>query len=247
MFFMGKFSNTYAVRGSEIATDYRLRNFYVSFYFQECFAEYTASKKMAGYDMAKVGLTWLISDVSVEICGRLPFWRAPVTVEIWTYDINQIFVTLNFTLKENGNIFAKGACRALIADTANHKPQRLGDYEKNFAKIDEPGFDNDPFKRLELSGSRIGQTLQVVRVADLDFNMHLNNVRYLPRMFESMPSEITSSRRLAEYQIRYLQEAHLDEKILSETFEDKDGTYYHRLTRASDNELVSVMKSVWTK
>ena len=103
---MDKFSNTYSVRGSELAPDYRLRNFYVCSYFQECFAEFMTSKKMAGYDMQKVGLTWLMSDISAEICGTLPFWRTPVKVEIWTREINPIFVVVNFLLKDGEQTFA---------------------------------------------------------------------------------------------------------------------------------------------
>lgn len=241
---MGKFTNIYAVRGSEIASDYRLRNFYVSFYFQECFAEFTASKKMAAYDMEKVGLTWLISDVSIDICGELPFWRTPVKVEIWTHDINPIFLVIKFSLSANDKIFANGCARALLADANTHKAQRFGEYEKNFEKYSEENFKTNPFQKFEIQGEKIGETLQVVRVADLDFNMHLNNVRYLPRMFESMPSSIASKSTLKSFQIKYIKEALLDDKILSESFQLGE-TFTHRLTRISDNQIISIMKSVW--
>lgn len=241
---MDKFSNTYSVRGSELAPDYRLRNFYVCSYFQECFAEFMTSKEMAGYDMQKVGLTWLMSDISAEICGTLPFWRTPVKVEIWTREINPIFVVVNFLLKDGEKTFAKGSTRALLADAKTHKPQRFGKYAENFEACEGGEELENPFKKFEIEGEKLGETLQEVRVADLDFNLHLNNVRYLPRMFESMPSEITAERKLKSFQIKFVKEALLGDKILSESFIGED-SYTHRLTRISDAKVIASMKSVW--
>lgn len=242
---MDKFSNTYSVRGSELAPDYRLRNFYVCSYFQECFAEFMTLKNMAGYDMQRVGLTWLMSDISAEICDTLPFWRTPVKVEVWTREINPIFVVVNFTLRDCEKIFARGSTRALLADSKTHKPQRFGKYAEKFEACECGEKLENPFKKFEIEGEKIGETLQEVRVPDLDFNLHLNNVRYLPRMFESMPAEITASGALKSFQIKFAREALLGDKILSESF--KSGNFYtHRLTRVSDEKIIATMKSAWS-
>ena len=234
---MDKFSNTYSVRGSELAPDYRLRNFYVCSYFQECFAEFMTSKNMAGYDMQRVGLTWLMSDISAEICDT-------VKVEVWTREINPIFVVVNFALKDCEKIFAKGSTRALLADSKTHKPQRFGKYAEKFEACECGDELENPFKKFEIEGDKIGETLQEVRVPDLDFNLHLNNVRYLPRMFESMPAEITANGVLKSFQIKFAREALLGDKILSESFKC-EGFYTHKLTRVSDGNLIATMKSAW--
>lgn len=52
-----KFARTYNVRSSEITPEYTLKDYYIGMYFQECFAEYVSSKKLAAFDLIKLGLT----------------------------------------------------------------------------------------------------------------------------------------------------------------------------------------------
>lgn len=54
----------YSVRSSEIGSDYRLTKTGAAFFLQECAAEYFTSKGLAGYDMARHSLTWLIRAAS---------------------------------------------------------------------------------------------------------------------------------------------------------------------------------------
>ena len=68
-----KFSRIYNVRSSEITPEYKLKEFYIGMYFQECFAEYMASKGLAAYDLAKSGQTWLTSDVQIDYLQEMPF------------------------------------------------------------------------------------------------------------------------------------------------------------------------------
>lgn len=239
------FSTCYSVRGSEMDPEYRLRDFYVGFYFQECFAEFAASKKMAAYDVAKSGLTWLISDARAEIPGPMPFWRGRVKVDVWARSVSPLFLVMGFSMSEGGAEFARGSFRALMADLKTHRPARFPEFARAFSADASHSPDTAPFERLEASGEIIGSASQKVRQADLDFNNHLNNVRYLPRAIESMPLGEVSGRRLSSYAIRYMREAFLGDEIVSESFAGAGGCYFHRLSRVSDGAVLCCAKTFW--
>lgn len=64
---MSKFVKTYRIRGTELDAEYRMRRAFAACYFQECFAEWCASKTMAAYDMQKN------AHVSIEfVTGKEP-------------------------------------------------------------------------------------------------------------------------------------------------------------------------------
>lgn len=240
---MEKLTNTYAIRSPELSTQYRLQREYVGFYFQEIFAEFCASKQMAGYDMAKIGLTWLISDAEIFYTNsNMPFWREKVEVQVEVAEITPLFFNLKFSMKANNNVYATGKYRTLIADTKTHKPKRFVDFINRFPNATSQKTD---FNRFEISGTKVGETSQKIRLPDLDFNKHLNNVRYLPRALESMPEIVREEKILLSSQIKFVKEARLDDDILSETFTTDNSTFFHKLSRKSDNATLCIAKTTW--
>ncbi len=240
---MENFSNTYAVRSPELSTQYRLQREYVGFYFQEIFAEFCASKKMAGYDMAKIGLTWLISDAEISYANfEMPFWREKVEVEVQVAEITPLFFNLKFAMQAKEKLYATGKYRTLIADNKTHKPKRFTKFAPNFPNSTNEKID---FERFEISGKKVGETSQKVRLPDLDFNKHLNNVRYLPRALESIPESIRENELLVSSRVKFVKEARLDNEILSETFTNDNSTFFHKLSRKTDAATLCIAKTVW--
>ena len=228
---MEKLANTYAIRSLEISPNYRLQREYAGFYFQEIFAEFCALKEMAGYDMARIGLTWLISDSEISYSPNdMPFWREKVGLEVEAVEITPLFLNVAFRMQTKESTAATGKYRALIAYAKTHKPKRFTDFIEKFPNI---------------SGQKIGEVLQKVRLPDLDFNRHLNNVRYLPRAVESMPESVREERRLVLSRLKFIKEAKLGDEILSETFTKDNSEFFHKLSRKSDGATICAAKTIW--
>ncbi len=245
-----KFTRTYKVRSSEINPQYLLKEHFIGMYFQECFAEYAASVELAAYDLSKRGLTWLTSASCVEFLSDMPFWRDEVEVAAWVCKASSARLFVGFCALSGGREIAGGCATHLIADIDTHKPQPLGEIAARFgppcgdtAAISGLG-KIEPFDNGCCADIGVSQTTQFVRFDDLDFNMHLNNVKYIPRALESVPFEYRLGHKLAKYRIRYEREARMGDEITSRCTR-RGNCFTHLLIRESDGAELGVMESVW--
>ena len=240
---MEKFTNTYSVRSPEIGPQYRLQREYVGFYFQEVFAEFCAAKEMAGYDMARIGLTWLITDAQIDYFGGdMPFWREKVEVSVEAAEITALFFNAVFEMRCGGELCASGKYRSLIADAKTHRPKKFSDFAERFPSAENRKVDMEKF---EITGEKVAEVRQKVRLPDLDFNRHLNNVRFLPRAIESIPEEVRGQKILRKSLVKFVKEARLGDEIISETFASAENEYLHKLTRAQDGAALCLAKTLW--
>jgi len=213
-------------------------------YFQECFAEYMDSMKLAAYDVAKLGLTWLTSDVKIKYFAPMPFWREAVEMRVWVRGAGAVRLFIDFEAIYKKNIIAKGSSVQLIADLKNRHPQRITEIANKFEKEPECALGESPFQKIRIPAGEKTQTTQVVRFDDLDFNMHLNNVKYVPRALESIPLEYRHRHKLLSYQIKFMHETFFNNTVLSEAYRDGD-QFFHRLSRVEDGVELCEMESDW--
>lgn len=245
-----KFCNTYNVRSSEISPEFLMKDYFAGMYFQECFAEYCAARKVAGYDISELGLTWLTSDNRAEFFQPMPFWRSEVKITTWIYKRTPVRIFVNFTAESEGRKIAQGSAIQLIADAKSHRPQRVDLVADKFDLDPETIFDNDDFGKIEMfdngccSTEGMNSITQVVRFDDLDFNMHLNNVRYIPRGLEAIDVNYRLCHRLKSYRIKYEKEAKFGDEIESIVTRRGDD-FSHLLRRSCDGEQICQMYSHW--
>lgn len=210
----------YSVRSSEIGSDYRLTKTGAAFFFQECAAEYFTSKGLAGYDMARHSLTWLISGVETRFSGQMPFWRERVKVQVWIRGVSAARMYVNFIQQdEKGETFARGEADYLVAEVPSHRPCKISEYSEAF-DIENMSALSGYCKIFEMcSIARNGEYTQKVsrkvRFDDIDFNSHLTNVKYLPRAVEALPDDFLISRKLAGYSIKFKREAKMGDTVVS--------------------------------
>lgn len=241
-----KFSRIYNVRSSEITPEYKLKEFYIGMYFQECFAEYMASKGLAAYDLAKSGHTWLTSDVQIDYLQEMPFWREPVEIQVWVRQISAIRIYVDFEAMHKSSIIACGSSIQLIADKSTHHPIKNAVLPciSSISTTKEMALPNTDFKKIDPFYGEYSETSQVVRYDDLDFNMHLNNVKYVPRALESIPQEFRNNHSLKMYRIKFMRETFFNNTVISEAYRNGNAIF-HRLTRKEDGEELCRMESMW--
>ena len=72
---MNKYTKTYNVILDNMDLfEYRLRPISAIMYLQDAFARYTATKKMAAYDLFATNQIWIVAEFHVEFVQDLPFW-----------------------------------------------------------------------------------------------------------------------------------------------------------------------------
>lgn len=247
-FRMDCFSKTYSIRASEIGVDYRMRKTDAAALFQQCLAELFAEKALAGYDMAKMGLTWITSDMAVSFEGtQMPFWREEVQISVWLNPVrSDIRLYFDFEGKVGGARAFKGSSVQLVVDKQTRRIRKNDVVAGRFPRIEKSAFELPPFGKIPDVAKVDNSISKRVRSYELDFNNHLNNVQYLPISFEAIPREFRAAHSLEFYHIKFLREVFLDDLIESkvEVCADKTATH-HVLERQSDGAQVCKMLALW--
>jgi len=87
-----------------------------------------------------------------------------------------------------------------------------------------------------------------VNMYDMDTNKHVNNIRYLQWLMESIPDEILDNYYLHAIDGRFISEAQYGDVIVSLTEEDsKENTFVHTIHVKGTDKVCATGKTVWKR
>lgn len=152
-----------------------------------------------------MNMAWVLSRMRLEI-ERLPKWGETVMLRTWPSGRDRLFYYRDFELKDS-----EGAT-ILLASTAWF----IIDYKKR-ERITPEWWTNSTLPigrkifgskltRLKACGCESGATVPV-NYGDLDLNGHVNNVRYIEWILNSLSLEFHQSHTLQSLDVNYLAEA----------------------------------------
>ncbi|WP_366755934.1 hypothetical protein [Sulfurimonas sp.] len=87
-----------------------------------------------------------------------------------------------------------------------------------------------------------------VNLYDTDTNKHVNNIRYLQWLVESIPEEITDNYYLHSLDGRFISEAQYGDIIVSLTNQgDEENSFVHTIHVQGSDRTCATAKTVWKK
>ena len=89
----------------------------------------------------------------------------------------------------------------------------------------------------------------MVRYSDLDINQHVNNVKFVEWIVESVPSATLNAWVASEVEINFLAEAFHEDRILAAcSAQDPDHTiFHHSIARQQDGRELARAITKWRK
>lgn len=156
--------------------------------------------------LSERNMAWVLARQRIEI-NRLPKWGDTVKIRTWPSGRDRLFFYRDF------EITTDAGRRVLVASNA----WSLIDIEKRelvapetYLSVDIPeGVKVFDTKLIRLKGCRsnpVGQTVPVT-YGDLDLNGHVNNVRYIEWVLNSLPRTFHEKYSLMKMEVNYLAEA----------------------------------------
>ena len=83
---------------------------------------------------------------------------------------------------------------------------------------------------------------------DVDTNQHVNNIRYLQWLIESISEEIIDNYYLYSVDGRFIAEAEYGDTIMSFTERDEnENSFIHTIKTQKDNKVCATAKTFWKK
>ena len=244
---MNKYVKTYNVILDNMDLNrYRLRPIAAIMYLQDAFARYTATKKMAAYDLFAKNLYWVVAEFNVDFVNDLPFWSEEIEVKLWFSEISKLKIYIDYELKCKDKTFAKGNALWFLINQETKRPVKADEVAEKFNVCNE-------FILGEHKKFIIPQATEVYakiehknNLSDIDFNNHVNNKSYINIAEMTAPDEFRKTRVLTNLHIRFNKETFLDDILTCTTNKTNlPDTYTHIIEK--DGTSVCDIVTTWTQ
>ena len=204
----------FTIRANEVDAEGNLTLPAICNLFQEVAGNNAKTLRFDITDMHAQNLTWVVSRMDINI-KNLPKWRETISIETWPASGDSFRAYRNYRLlNAEGEELCSCLSYWMIINLDSRRPVRIPDEVLNMRLTERdhvtPVSNSKirPFKAPEITKDII------VRRADLDMNTHVNNVRYLEWMLETISDD--DARKLKKFDIVFLLETFVDAHITSQ-------------------------------
>ncbi len=180
---------------------------------------------MLGFGVGDLNLgnaSWVLSRMAVEL-HRLPSRGEQIDIYTWVSDYGRLFTTRNMTLgrntDEDGEVFGAAVTLWAMIDLDTRRPLDLSPLSGKATSlvdreppIERPRKVGAPTADAGCANGLIEKPYEVV-YSDIDFNGHVNSMKYLEWMIDMLPSEVPPTLSPVRFDINYLHEATLGETL----------------------------------
>ena len=213
---------------------------------EETAAEHCLSIGHSLYSLEKQNIGWVLASGIVEMI-RYPGYKENITIKTWlsSYTLVRGYRE-NIILDSEENIIGRAKGLWVFYDIKKRKPLPIFDdirlkwgrkeessVEKNLGLVNQS--EDGPF-RTEFN----------VYNSDVDSNEHVNNIRYLHYLMESLPEDFMERYHLKVLNAKFIAEARLGEKIKVYVNEDMgDNNLFHTMKNSSGDTVLAKAHTQW--
>lgn len=210
------FENSYLVHYYETDAHKQLRVTSLMNYFEEVALLQSESKKVGLDYYQKNNVAWMLHKWDINL-HRSPVFGQQILIRTLPVSIAGFMGFRKFwVFDENGETLVTADSAWLFINTQNKRPLRISDDMKHaYGHFDQPESRLEIPEIPAISHTDFSNEFKV-RHADIDINLHVNNVRYVDWALEAVPVEILRSMMLSAIRIIFRKETVYGQKINSQ-------------------------------
>jgi medium-chain acyl-[acyl-carrier-protein] hydrolase len=216
---------------------------------QEAAMQHVLRLKLSVWDLESHQVSWVLMRKHLWI-DRLPMLGEKIRVFTRPSGIHRIFTYRDYIVYDsNGQQIAAASSTWLLMHTEKRKMAPLPPFLKALESEMPPAADCLPRPDSKLPVLKTPDIERSFRVDwhDLDFNLHLNNTRYLQWMLETLPTDVLANDSPTTVRIEYRNEALFQQQILAETAQLADHTFLHQLKETESGNILASAVTEWRK
>lgn len=198
-------------------------------------------------DLLEQGIGWVLLSGFYRM-ERYPKYHERITIRTWISGYTKTSaIRENLILDDQGAVIGSATGVWVFFNIKRRRPVAIPESIRNlWGRFPQRSTHKDVRKSIEAIDSAKFQASFVVSRCDLDTNDHLNNVRYLQWLLETMPCDIRDSQFLHSIDGRFISEAHYGDRIESLTDPDsREASYLHTIKETRSNRACAVARTVW--
>lgn len=167
-----------------------------------------------GYDvMIKENLAWVLSRLSIEMT-RMPKVNEPYRLITWIESYNRHFSERNMEVQaENGEVLGYIRTIWVAINMTTRTPGDLSKLKSLEATVSDRPCPIAKQGRMRPLADISQQSDYRFRYSDIDFNMHVNSVKYIELLINQWALEYHLAHDISRFDIAYLQEAHFGNDV----------------------------------
>lgn len=157
--------------------------------------------------------SWVLSRMALEIDAR-PQQYTDYTIGTWISDYGRVLSTRNFTLTDAaGHEFGRAVTQWAMIDLSTRSAVDLSwvGREHQDAVVDVPSPTDRPRKIRSVTPTQ--RTEHRVVYSDIDFNRHVNTMRYIEMMLDMLPIELLTLEAPVRLDIHFLKECRFGQTL----------------------------------
>jgi acyl-ACP thioesterase len=214
-------------------------------YLQETAGRHANSLGFGFDDARERNQLWVIVGLMLKI-HKYPLWEEEVTVETWPVKVQRLFAFRDFRIKDlNGEVLASASSYWMVIDATSRRPKKPEIVDGiDWIEVNDGYELPDPpmLRHLQMGEDVHGLH---VRFNDLDFNGHVNNIRYIDWCMDAFPEEHHKKYSIETFSINFLAEVHADDELRLKRALQNDDEYLIEGRRLSDDKAVFRVEMVW--
>lgn len=224
--------------------EYRLRPISAIMYLQDAFARYTATKRMAAYDLFAKNLYWVVAEINMDFIDDLPFWSEEIKVELWFSEVSKLKIYIDFNIYCKDKVIAKGNSLWFLISRESQRPVKADEVAEKFEVVNEFVLGDHKKIILPKATEVCARIEHTNNLSDTDFNKHVNNKSYINLAEMTVPDNFRETRRLKNLHIRFNKETFLgDTLICMANRTEKPNQYIHKIEK--DGISVCDIATTW--
>jgi len=197
---------TFPVRFGAIDRSDRMTLSEVFRFFQEAAISHAENLGVGREDMTRIGQIWILSRMSVQI-ERRPSYYETITVRSWPRGGEKLFALRDYDIRDKDDIpVVRARSGWIIIDLEKRRPLRPQSVMDRLPMNE--GLDALTSGPIALSERNNLQKTGERRAlyTDVDYNGHVNNVRYIQWIEDALDSEILEKANRMRLDINYISE-----------------------------------------
>ena len=214
---------------------------------EETAADHSYSIDHSLFDLVKKNVGWVLVSGVLQM-ERYPNYKEKITIRTWLSSYSSIKgYRENIIYDENHNIIGRAKGLWVFFDIEKRRPIPIfNEIKEKWSYFNEDSISENIKNKISAVDFAHYTNQFRVNKYDTDMNKHVNNIRYLQWVIESIPEDIYENYFLHKIDGRFISEAQYGDTVLSLTkqLETKD-TFAHTIKIDGSDKVCATAKTLW--
>ncbi len=239
------YNRSFQIRSYELSADQRLNFAMMCNFLQETASNHADALKVGFKECLEQGIFWVLSELSVSVLSSMPGLYDTVQVKTWPTGFDRYFAYRDFEIMTTDSVkVATASTRWMLVNIESKKPTLVPTWMRE--RLPLASLKGTRTARYSVQRPAIEKPFRV-RFSDLDINLHVNNVKMIEWILESVPEFIEPNHVLQSMDLAFRAEARYDENIVAQSvrIDDSQPIYHHQLFIPQKNQMIATARTAW--